>query len=70
MHVTDCEFNKDVVDANSRMSVQKSIRNNDVNRRKEPQWVHHSPVIADLYMEFFEESAITDAQRKPSLWLR
>ena len=29
-----------------------------------------SPVIADIYMEFFEDMAIQDADLKPFLWLR
>ncbi len=29
-----------------------------------------SPVLADLYMEFFEKMAINSAQYKPTLWLR
>jgi hypothetical protein len=29
-----------------------------------------SPVIADIYMEFFEEMAIQEAEFKPSVWLR
>ena len=29
-----------------------------------------SPVLADLYMEFFETMAIETAQERPSLWYR
>ena len=29
-----------------------------------------SPVLANLYMEFFEEMAIDTATHKPTLWIR
>jgi len=29
-----------------------------------------SPVVANIYMEFFEQEAITSAQTKPDIWLR
>jgi len=29
-----------------------------------------SPVMANIYMEFFEQEAITSAQTKPDIWLR
>ena len=29
-----------------------------------------SPILADLYMEHFEQEAIASADKKPTLWLR
>ena len=29
-----------------------------------------SPILADLYMEHFEQEAIASADKKPTIWLR
>jgi hypothetical protein len=29
-----------------------------------------SPIISNIYMEFFEQVALADAKYKPALWLR
>ncbi|KAJ4446434.1 hypothetical protein ANN_13130 [Periplaneta americana] len=40
------------------------------NRTKVWQWVPPFPLISNIYMEYFEELALSTASHKPILWLR